>query len=103
MGLSAGGILMTPTVKTAEVPAHEADENDVDLKDFRSMGLVNFEFAPHYYGGKRVDRALKRYSRKISRPVYACDDGTGIIVNNGKLTFVGKVQAFINGEKVRVS
>ncbi len=103
MGLSAGGIMMTPSIKTAEVPSMEADENEVHLKDYRSIALVDFEFSPHYTGERRSDLELKKYSKRVKRPVYACDDGTGIIVNNGKLTFVGKVQAFINGEKIRVN
>ena len=103
MGLSAGGIVMTPSIKTAEVPSLEADENEVELKNFRSMALVDFEFSPHYTGDRRSDKELRNYSKQVKRPVYACDDGTGIVVNNGKLTFVGKVQAFVNGEKIRVN
>ena len=100
LGQSAGSILMTPNIRTASVPSLDEDENDVGLKDLRSLGLVRFEFSPHYRSHRRADQELKEYSKKLPYPVYACADGNGIVVEGKKISFVGKVNAFVRGEKI---
>ncbi len=102
-GLSAGAILMTPTVDTAAFPDFDRDDNDENIKNFKAMNLVNFSFFPHYKNSKRYDKELALFSKKIKNPLYACSDGSGIIVRDRDLKFVGKVYAFINGEKAALS
>lgn len=99
MGLSAGSIVLTPTVSTASVPSLEADDNDVGLTNFKALGLVPFEFSPHYEGGRKADSELLEHSRNIRRPIYACADGEGIVVRDGAIHFVGRVTVFHRGEK----
>ena len=99
MGLSAGSILMTPNVSTAEVPGLDADDNDVGIKDYSALGLVPFEFSPHYEGGRRVDAELLSHSKRSKRPIYACADGEGIVVRDGTIRFVGRVTVFHRGHK----
>lgn len=99
MGLSAGSILMTPSIMTAAVPRSESDENEVGLTDMKALGLVPFEFAPHYAPSRRGDAELLRYSKKLSHPIYACADGEGIVVRNGSIRFVGNVSVFHRGRK----
>lgn len=99
MGLSAGSILMTPNVMTAEVPSLDRDDNDVGLKDYSALDLVPFEFSPHYRGGRRVDAELKDHSKQSKRPIYACADGQGIVVRDGQIRFVGRVTVFHRGHK----
>lgn len=99
MGLSAGSILMTPNVMTAEVPGLDADDNYVGLKDYSALGLVPFEFSPHYNGGRRVDAELLSHSKRSKRPIYACADGEGIVVRDGTIRFVGRVTVFHRGHK----
>ncbi len=102
MGLSAGGILMTPSIMTASVPALDSDKNEVGLKDLSALGLVPFEFSPHYYSTRAVDRDLLKYSRRLPHPIYACADGQGIIVENGSIRFIGSVNVFHNGTKYQI-
>lgn len=102
LGLSAGSILMTPNVGTAAVPSRDSDENEVGVRDERAMGLVNFEFSPHYEKVKRSDQELLRYSRQLEYPIYACRDGEGIVVRDGTIRFVGKVNVFHKGLKYRI-
>jgi len=103
VGESAGSIVMTPEIRTASFPYFDRDDNDVNLRDWKALSLVNFEFFPHYKSSKRYDRILSRHSKRSkSRPIYACPDGSGIILKNGKLEFQGKVYGFLNGEKFRV-
>lgn len=102
-GLSAGAILMTPQIDTASFPEFDKDDNDCNIKNFKSLNLVDFEFFPHYRNSKRYDVELIRHSKKTKNPVYACYDGSGIIMNHGKMEFIGKVFMFHNGKKVKIS
>jgi len=99
-GLSAGAIIMTPTIMTASFPPFDCDENEDNVRSMKGMGLVGFEFFPHYRNSKRYDQYLLEYSRKVKRPIYASPDGAGVIVNHEKVTFSGKNYIFFKGEKV---
>lgn len=99
MGLSAGSILMTPSIMTAAVPSEDSDDNDIGLKDLRAMKLVPFEFSPHYYRSAKVDRELKEYSKTLPHPIYACKDGQGVVVKDGAIHFIGRVAVFRKGTK----
>lgn len=102
MGLSAGSILMTPSIQTASVPSMDSDENEVNLKEWKSLALVPFEFSPHYYTSKAADKELLEYSKTIPHPIYACADGEGIVVRGEEISFVGQVTVFHNGLKYTV-
>ena len=98
-GLSAGGILMTPNINTASFPEFDRDDNALDIKNLNSLNIVNFEFFPHYINSKRYDNALRDYSKTNNRPIYACSDGAGIIVNGLMKSFYGKVFCFFAGQR----
>lgn len=102
-GLSAGAILMTPNVHTAGMPDFDCDFNDDNLTNFRALNLVDFEIFPHYKNSKRYDRELLNYSKERSRPLYACPNGTGIIVDGQTTSFIGKVFCFYQGKKMLVA
>lgn len=99
-GLSAGAIIMTKSIETAGFPDFDKDENDERLRNFSGMGLVNFEFFPHYKNSKRYDREILEYSKKSVNPLYACPDGSGIIVKNDEIRFIGKTFCFYKGKKI---
>ena len=101
-GLSAGGIIMTKDIATAGFPDFDRDDNEDGLTDFRGLGLVNFEFFPHYANSKRYEKALLKHSQETHRAIYACPDGSGVVVNGDEITFVGKVLCFHNGEKFQL-
>lgn len=101
-GLSAGAILMTPNIETAGFPHFDCDENEENVKDLRSMGLVKFYFYPHYKNSKRYDSELLKYSKSAKYPLYACPDGSGIIAGKNELSFVGRSYAFIDGQKMKI-
>lgn len=100
-GLSAGAIIMTPTIGLAAYPPFDADTNDVKLKRkfWKALGLVPFEFFPHFEETPRLNKAMASYSRRTGRPLYACKDGGGIVVDGKNLQFFGKVILFKNGQK----
>jgi dipeptidase E len=99
-GLSAGAIIMTKSIETAGFPSFDKDDNDENLTNLKGMGLVNFNFFPHYKNSKRYDREIVKYSRSLDSPVYACPDGSGIIVDDNELTFIGKAFCFFQGKKI---
>jgi len=102
-GVSAGAILMTPTIESASYPKFDRDENDDDVTNMKAMGLVSFEFFPHYKNSERYDNELKKQSRKLPYPLYALPDGSGVIKHKEKMTFVGKVWCFFKGQKINLS
>ena len=100
MGMSAGGILMTPSIISARYPSFDQDINEDKIKNLNSLNLAKFEFCPHYKNSKRYDRELVGRSKKISFPLYACPDDGGIVVDEDKLAFVGRCYAFFRGNKM---
>jgi dipeptidase E len=102
-GLSAGAIMMTPSITTASFPSFDRDDNDEGITDFKSLGLVKFDFFPHYKNSIRYDLELATYSTTIKHPLYCSPDGHGIIVNGDKLIFVGKTYMFRDGHKITIS
>ncbi|HPG26508.1 MAG TPA: Type 1 glutamine amidotransferase-like domain-containing protein [Myxococcota bacterium] len=103
-GLSAGGILMTPDIGLAGYPPFDRDEDEIGLskRDRRALGLVGFDFFPHYRRSSRLREALLRYSRRSTRPLYACRDGSGIVVEQDRFTAHGEVWLFDRGRVRRL-
>lgn len=101
-GLSAGGIILTDNINLAAYPAFDADDNDVDLRNWNALKLVDFEFFPHYEPYGRLFRALKSYTKTQKTSLFACMDGAGIVVNGEEMKFVGNVYLFHNGRSVQV-
>jgi len=97
IGVSAGAIIMTPSINTSyalHLQKGDLDKlNKAGLKNFNALNLVNFEFIPHF-DEKENGNFVKNYSSKRENPVYACNDGSGIIVNEEKTIFYGKVFRF---------
>ncbi len=99
-GLSAGAILMTPSIHTAGFPSFDCDENEVGIQNLKALDLVGFEFFPHYKNSSRYEKVLKEYSKKRRIPIYACPNGSGIAVEDEKTIFFGKTFCFYQGEKI---
>jgi dipeptidase E len=102
-GLSAGAIIMTEDIQMAGYPEFDRDSNDINLKNLKSLGLVDFYFFPHYKNSKRYESSFKKFSRNKLKIIYACPDGAGIIVNEDSIKFVGKCVGFYKGEKIVIN
>jgi len=100
--LSAGAIILTPNIGTAGPPLLDPDKNDVKLKNLRALGLVRFEFYPHYTSTPKTNQAILQYSRNTKNPIFACPDGSGITINENRMTFIGNVLMFAGGKKVGI-
>jgi len=99
-GLSAGAIMMTPNIKTAGYPTFDRDENEENVRNLQALGLVRFEFFPHYKNSIRYDRELIERSRNLNHPLFGLPNGSGIVRNAEQLIFVGKAWAFKGGKKI---
>jgi dipeptidase E len=97
-GLSAGALIMSPTVALAADKGLGPDDNDVKMKKFNSMGLFNFEFSPHYDGKPSEIRAHLAYSKKTRHPVYAVADGSGVVIDGKEILIYGNATIFHRGK-----
>jgi dipeptidase E len=103
-GLSAGALLATPNIGLAAYPAFDRDENEVGLPESRwsALDLVDFEFFPHYRRLRRYREALQLYSERSRFPLYACSDGSGIVVEGDRFTAHGDVWLFDRGQARKI-
>lgn len=101
-GASAGAILTTPNIATAGFPEFDRDENEEGITQLKSLGLVNFEFFPHYRNSKRYEQEMQKYSKKSPRTLYAVPDSSGIIVEPNSVSFCGKVYGFARGRRILI-
>lgn len=104
-GMSAGAHLLTPHVHLAGFPPFDRDENEVGLPRHAlgAVGLVDFEFFPHYRHSPRYRAALADYSRRERSLLYACRDGSGLVVEGDRITPLGDVWIFDRGHERRIS
>jgi len=93
VGVSAGAILMSHTIKAARI----VDTNEVALTDLTGIGLVGFDFFPHYEGDNDYLNAVLQFSRHQKSISYLCSDSDGIIINNGVIKIIGNPLIIVNG------
>jgi dipeptidase E len=100
-GLSAGGLIMSPTIELAGDAGLGPDPNDVGIKNLKGLGLFPFEFSPHFEHTPKHIQAHVAYSRKTKNPVYAASDGGGIIINGDSHTMIGDGCFFFQGQLLK--
>ena len=98
-GLSAGGIMMGPTITPASYPEFDKDDNDDGLLNWKGLCLSRFEFFPHYKNSRRYEEVLLKQSRKIPGPVLAVPDYHGIVLNGDHMEFFGQIYCFHRGRR----
>jgi len=95
IGVSAGSILMSETIIAAAI----GDENFIELQDLKGLGLVDFDFYPHWKNNNDYLEQIISYSKENpNRVCYVCKDSDGIIVNDNRVKFIGTPFKVINGE-----
>ena len=100
-GLSAGAHILTPHIGLAGAPGLIPDENEVGLKNLKALGLAPFEILPHYEAKPIRVRALCKYTITSKLPVFACPDGTGIVMDHGRVSILGRgVELYAGGMEV---
>lgn len=86
VGVSAGSIIVTPTITIAQV--EPADPNTVGLTDLAALQWVDFEISPHTPDIVPISN-VQTYAAQISNTLYAYDDHTALVYLNGQLEIVG--------------
>lgn len=86
IGVSAGAILMAPTIATDALFVGQRPE---DVSDGGALDLLPFAFFPHLNDDDTYLPALLRYSTHTARPIVACNDGDGIVVTGGRIECIG--------------
>jgi dipeptidase E len=93
IGVSAGSIIMSKSIKIAEFH----DQNEVQLSDLTGLGMVNFEFMPHWNREKCQQDALSNYSLYQEESIFTCNDGDGIVIEGDKVEFYGDIKEIRKG------
>jgi dipeptidase E len=96
IGISAGSILMSETIDIAQF----GDDNFLNLEDTHALGLVDFEFMPHWNKDFLFLEDVKNYSKINNKVIYACKDGDGIVIVNDEMKFFGEIIKLENGNEV---
>lgn len=88
IGLSAGAIVMTPSIRMAKYPKSTADDNFVNLKNLKGLGLVNFEVHVHATNNIKEIEEVAACARRSKNSIYCLKDKDYIIVRkkHGKIS-----------------
>lgn len=100
IGLSAGAILMTPSVATAGLS--HGDENMIGLEDMSGLDLVNFQIVVHFDESDQLSQEVSDYSEYQDCPVYALPEDGGLVIDNDRMIVLGEVLRFKSGQYERV-
>ncbi|MDO8340495.1 MAG: Type 1 glutamine amidotransferase-like domain-containing protein [Candidatus Woesebacteria bacterium] len=89
-GVSAGSCIAGPTILN---PVQNLFEEKYDLKIKMGMGLVSLQIIPHLnsdYFPKIREENLEEASKDLKEPVYAIDDNSAVVVNDGDIIVVSE-------------
>lgn len=87
VGVSAGTIIVTPSIGIAAV--EPSDANDVGLIDMNGLGLIDFEISPHTPEIVSYEN-VEKYSAHHKVKLYAISDKTAIKIQDGNLEVIGE-------------
>lgn len=90
IGVSAGAMVLTKSLGLA----YEHDQRSFPPKSPRALGIVDFEFFPHFEDNPTQFSLLTKYAKSQRVKVYACDDGGGLEVSGGLVQSIGVVHEF---------
>lgn len=85
VGVSAGAIIITQNISIVRFFDEEC--NDIQ----KGLGLVNFEFIPHWNKYKDKLEEIMEYSKSEKKIIYLCEDIGGIIINDKDITAYGNI------------
>jgi dipeptidase E len=104
-GMSAGAHLLSPHIGLAGYPPFDRDENEIGLPRRRlaALGLVDYEFFPHYRHSPRYRQALADYARRSGRALYAFRDGGGVVIEGDNVLMFGDGWCFEGGVERRIA
>jgi peptidase E len=86
LGVSAGSIVVTPSIAIAKV--EPADQNEVGLTNLSGLSVVDFEISPHVPEIVSYD-SVEDYSKTTKNKIYAIDHGCAVLVQDSDVSVVG--------------
>lgn len=91
LGVSAGAIVLTPSISISHVfYKTRTDEH-------QAVGLVDFYFLPHWNLREQRLEDVIIFSRENQAAVYACSDGDGMVIRDGRVEVVGDLKLISKG------
>ncbi|MFH1978791.1 MAG: Type 1 glutamine amidotransferase-like domain-containing protein [Patescibacteria group bacterium] len=91
VGISAGSIIPGPDISFNGDLFPEEEKGD--LVDLSGLNYVSFVVAPHYLSphfSDTKDENILELSKKLDHPIYAIDDDTAIVVEDGKTKVISE-------------
>ncbi len=85
IGTSAGAYIMCPSIEVADWD--ETGKGRFDVTDFTALNYVPFVLKVHYKD--EAEKKVKEKMKTLKYPLCILRDGQGILVEDGKYTFVG--------------
>src|SRR3989338_4510314 len=79
IGVSAGSIILAPTISAATLI--DPDPNLVGVTDYTGLGIIDFEIHPHYKQGEEHD--ILRYEKETGRTVVRISNSQALIISGG--------------------
>lgn len=86
VGVSAGSIVMTPSIEVANIPPR--DQNYNEIKDLSGMNFVDFEVEPHCEGDRF--KVVEEYSKTTGKSIYAIDDDSVVMINDNEVSVISE-------------
>lgn len=89
IGVSAGGICLTPDIRIATV------ENDIGVTNHQGLGLVDFGFYSHYVPDAVCQAEINSFMKETkTKEVLALPEYSGIAVTEDRVNYLGEVIRF---------
>lgn len=92
LGISAGAIVLTPSINISHVFYQSRTDKH------QAVGLVDFHFLPHWNLRAGRLKEVQNFSKENQATVYACKDGDGMVIKDGKVELVGELLNIENGK-----
>jgi len=92
VGISAGSIVLSKTLQVSSECLFGLYGDEVDNPP-RGLGLIDFHMRPHLnseYFPKVVDENLRKVFADFDEDVYALDDESAVVYDNGKIEIVSE-------------
>jgi len=84
VGVSAGSLIMCPTINQANEV--EPDPNEVGLDDLSAFHFVDFDVFPHYHD--EIENEIVEFEKKYQIESKRLRDGEAIVINGGGIELI---------------
>ncbi|RIW38456.1 hypothetical protein D3H55_02665 [Bacillus salacetis] len=98
IGVSGGAVQLGRSTALFDIFQQGLSSASQNWNELGTLNLVPFEFLPHYnrWSGS-FRKSVEEYTEKTDALVYAADDGSGIIIQDEALNFIGSIKRIHKG------